>query len=460
MKKRLSLYFILLLVGLGPAPAKAQFLWQRAVGTAARSETAEYMIPVAGGFVTAGQSPNNALYLSKVNYTGDTLWTRRLTFARTSIFYPRGLIVDAAGNLAVSAITVPPSSAALPLPPLQGLLIKLTPTGDTLWTRTVRNPADAALTTLVLGNDGNYVVTGELGNLPVLYKYNPAGTVLWTQIVPYSSSRQGYLQNLVAVPNGYFLISSPDVGNIKSKYITVDEQGIYQFERVGSIYYPYRLQLDSQGNILAPGGDLLKLTVQGDSIWSHSYRQFGQFLGLSRVVELPNGRYLAAGTRYNGPTRDIGIAVVDRNGTLLRDTLLVRAGDENVAGVALTPAGNYVVALGTNPGPIGFADQILFAYRNWDRLLPTRTSQPEPLAALSAYPNPTTGDVTLGAADAHPLVGTWTLYDMLGRPVLTGSLAGLPSGRVSLARQPAGLYLLRVSDTNRHTTQTLRLEKH
>ena len=199
--------------------------------------------------------------------------------------------------------------------------------------------------------------------------------------------------------------------------------------------------------------------MQGDSIWSHSYQQFNTLLGLTRLVELPNGRYLAAGTRYNGPTRDVGFVVVDGNGTRLRDTLLVRGSDENVAGVALTPAGNYVLTLGTSRGPVGFADQLVFAYRNWDRLLPTRPGQPEAGARLSAYPNPTADALTLEAPDAHPLSGHYTLYDLLGRPVQTGVLPGLARARLSLAGLPAGRYLLQVSDPHRGTSQTLRLEK-
>ena len=470
--KRLSspllLAFTFLCLLLGVAPAKAQFLWQRAVGTATADETAEFMVPVAGGFVTlgkyhpGGQPFGEGLYLSKVSYTGDTLWTKRWPLRRADILYPRGLFEDRTGNLVASAITADPATNPNVPPISQGRLVKFTATGDTLWTRTVSTPsANAALDVPVLGNDGNYVVIGDFGaSLPALFKYSPAGALLWTQLVPYNTARPGYLQNLVAVPNGYFLVSSPNLGNLKSKYITVDEQGAYQFERTGRFYYPRQLRLDSQGNILAAGGDLLKLTVQGDSIWLRSYVQYGQLLGISRTTELPNGRYLAAGERRNGPTRDIGIAVVDRNGTLLRDTLLVRYNsDENVAGVALTPAGNYVVALGASAGPIGRADQIVFAYRNWDRVLPTRAPQPAGLAQLAAYPNPTTGEVTLTAADAHPLAGRWTLYDLLGRAVQAGTLPGLARCHLSLTAQPAGLYLLRVTDEHNHTTQTLRLEK-
>ncbi|WP_210513762.1 T9SS type A sorting domain-containing protein [Hymenobacter terricola] len=449
-----------------PAPVAAQFLWQRAVGTATRDETAEFMVPVAGGFVTlgkfhpSGQQFGEGLYLSKVNYAGDTVWTKRWVLNQADILYPRGLIEDRSGNLVATVITSNPLANPTRQPVSRGRLVKFTPTGDTLWTRTVQAASNAALDVLVLGNDGNYVAIGNLAaTLPALFKYSPTGALLWTQLVPYNNSILGYLQNLVAVPGGYLLFASSNT-NIRGKYISVDEVGFYRFERLASFYGPVRLQLDTQGNVLAIGGGLTKLTVQGDSLWTHSYQQYGVLLSLSRLVELPNGRYLAAGTRANGPTHDVGLVVVDRNGTRLRDTLFVRGGDENVAGVALTPTGNYVVALGSAPGPIGGTDQILFAYRNWDRLLPTRTAQSAGLAQLAAYPNPTADELTLMAADAHLLAGHWVLYDLLGRAVQTGTLPGLASCRLSLAGQPAGLYLLQVTDPRRNTIQTLRVEKN
>jgi outer membrane protein assembly factor BamB len=457
-------------MGLAPAAA-AQLLWQHTVGHAAEDETGEFMIAVPGGFVTLGKAsgttaqPDQALYLSKVDYSGDTLWTKRWPFRQVEIIYPRGLMADAAGNLVVSAITfTPPVPPTAPPPPSQGLLVKLTATGDTLWSRTVPStgPSASALDVLVLGNDGSYVATGQLATLPALFKYSPAGVLLWTQVVPYSSTIQGYLQNMVAVPNGYLLVSAPQVfPRLRSKYITVNEQGAYQFERLGSLYYADRYQRDTQGNILAVGGGLTKLTLQGDSLWSYSYPQGTRTLNITRLVETPTGNYLAVGTRFNGLDDDIGLVLLNRNGTRLRDTLLVRfQANENVAGVALTPAGNYVVGGGTNRGQSARPDQLVFALRNWDRLLPTATRAPYSLAHLSAFPNPTADELTLQAPDAHPLAGPWALYDLRGRAVQAGTFPGLARCRISLAQQPPGIYLLRFTDEHYSVSQMLRLQKN
>ena len=469
--KSLYLFCLSLFLLLLARPAQAQFLWQRLIGKATANETGEYMIPVTGGFVTLGTassataSANAALYLSKVNYRGDTVWTRRWAFRQVDIIYPSGLIEDAAGNVVVCANTLAPlATPTSPIPPNQGLLVKLTAMGDTLWTRTLASsgPNSSGFLNLALGNDGSYVAVGEYAALPVLVKYSPAGALLLNLLIPYSSTRQGYLQNLVAVPNGYLLLCSPNFGTLPCKYITVNEQGLYQGERPGGRVVSHQLRRDSQGNIMAAGVyGVTKLTPIGDTIWSHVYRRNNRVVAVRRLVETPAGNYLVAGTRYNGLDNDIDLILLDHNGLQLRDTLLVRfQSEENVAGVALTPAGDYVVAGGTDSGQNLRPDQLVFALRNWDRLFPTATRPAAPPAQHTAYPNPTADAVTLAAADGHPLTGTWTLYDLLGRAVQTGELPGLARAPLSLAGRSVGLYLLRVTDTQRHTPQTLRLEKH
>lgn len=466
MKKMYRMGVLLaLLQWLGAGPVAAQFLWQRLVHTPALRETGKFLTPVAGGFVMVGETVNasvDLLYLSKVNYAGDTVWTRRIRFPAGNGVYARGVIEDRTGNLVVSA-TVFNSSGTTTRS--WGGLAKLTPTGDTLWTRRT----DDGLNTLVLGNDGNYVLAGgirtsNITSIPTLYKYSPAGALLWSQRVPFSSTVQGFLFNAVAVRNGYLLHLLPDLYG-PSKFIAVDEQGQYRQAQMGSPRASGQLRLDSDGNVLVAGGNLTKLSPVGDTLWSHAYRVGNSpYQGLSHVVELPNGTYLASGSWYNGFDRDLTLFLISHSGVLLRDTLIYRGGsNETAVGVSLTPNLNYVAGLSVdtyvygNPTPT-YA-QLWVCLRSWARLLPTRPGQPTPQNRVFAYPNPTANDLTLATADEHALVGRWVLLDLLGRDVQSGTLAGLGPARLSLAGQPAGCYLLRVHDERRHTEQTLRIEK-
>ena len=117
--------FLVLFLLLPAAPARAQFLWQRAVGTAAQDETAEFMVPVVGGFVTLGTfwlpgQNSFGLFLSKVSPAGDTLWNRHWPLRRAGLVYPRGLFADRAGNLVATATAfAPPATPSAPPSPAE-----------------------------------------------------------------------------------------------------------------------------------------------------------------------------------------------------------------------------------------------------------------------------------------------------------------------------------------------------
>ena len=104
---------------------------------------------------------------------------------------------------------------------------------------------------------------------------------------------------------------------------------------------------------------------------------------------------------------------------------------------------------------MGFPDIILAKYRGWSQTL----QAPAELAAVPAqpdvFPNPTTGRVTLRAA--QPLTGQLMVRDMLGRVLLRQSVLGTPSISCSLADWPPGLYLLTFAEPNR--TRTWRVMK-
>jgi hypothetical protein len=72
----------------------------------------------------------------------------------------------------------------------------------------------------------------------------------------------------------------------------------------------------------------------------------------------------------------------------------------------------------------------------------------EDVGALSFFPNPTVGDVTISVTVAEPGIRTLCVYDMGGRMVYS-SLLYCEEGQSQFFRQlslPAGTYVIRVGD--------------
>ncbi|MBC7449064.1 MAG: choice-of-anchor D domain-containing protein [Hymenobacteraceae bacterium] len=76
-------------------------------------------------------------------------------------------------------------------------------------------------------------------------------------------------------------------------------------------------------------------------------------------------------------------------------------------------------------------------------------------AALSVYPNPSAGNVTVEWTGAEPLAGTVTLTDLLGRTVRT---APAGAARLTFEHLPKGVYSLRVQSTTGPLTRRIVVE--
>ncbi|MDO7873244.1 T9SS type A sorting domain-containing protein [Hymenobacter sp. ASUV-10] len=430
-------------------------LWERAVFTPGFKETGKFMTAVRGGFVLVGESASpspTSLYCSKINYQGDTLWTRRLRFPQALVLYARGVVEDRRGNLAVTATAFSSGNPNRSW----GILAQLNSTGDTLWSRKIGD----CLNSLMLGNDGGYVCGSRADTIPAICKYDSTGRQVWQRLVPYSSSRPGSIFNLVAVRGGYLLQLTSDYGGTPNKFVGISEAGAYQQERLGSLKLASQLCSASDGNVLAAGWAVTKLSPVGDTIWSRTHRIGSNSMqGMSHVVELPSGRLLAAGAWFNGTTHNLTFFLLDRNGLLLRDTLLAYyIGRQRTAGIGVTSAGDYVWAGSANDAiPYNNTPQYIqlwFALRNWDRLLATQPAQSNARAGIRLYPNPADDYATLATTDGSPLTGHWTLCDLLGRTVAAGSLPAQSTCRLPVQNLAPGVYLVRVNGS-----QPLRLEK-
>jgi hypothetical protein len=435
------------LLVLAAMPAAGQILWDRTMGTSAYQETSVAWVTVPGGYVSVGLGGSDGtgrqpdqIYLSKVDDAGTVLWQRGLAVPGSKTLYPQAAVADALGHLYVTAIGF--NGATLNYS--SGLLIKYSPAGDTLWTRVIKPlGGHADFSSIVLAVDGSVVVTGRREPDQFVANYSPTGQELWHRSYDYSPDDHGYLQQLAKLSSGFLVIEAPLSGGKLPRYLLLDENGLLVAEKPAPPFYPYALQPDRTGNLLAAAGRLTKISPEGDSLWTRSYRLYGSaFEVMFAAQAVPGGNYLLCGTRYNGIDRDLGLVVVDQNGTTLRDTLFVLPGtDEYPSGATFDSQGNYIVAGYTTEGPVGRADQFAFKLRNWNRTLPTRAASAS-LTAYSLYPNPAPlNNVRVATSSGTAFLGEYQICDTTGKLVRLGRTT--PSG-IPLDDLPPGLYLIQL----------------
>ncbi|HET9502806.1 MAG TPA: T9SS type A sorting domain-containing protein [Hymenobacter sp.] len=433
----------------------AQILWQTTMGTAAR-ETSAGFVAVPGGYVNVGQggynggsTRGNQFFVSKVSAAGAVLWQKSASLASRNVrvLEPLGVAATATGEVYATGqcseqvVQHPASLYSF------GVLVKFSPSGDTLWSRVLHGVNRSAYWKIVTTADGGAVVIGSNDADQFVAKFSATGQELWHRSYTYSSTYPGYLENIAQLTTGGFIVTnSPNYGGLAWKYLLLDSQGMLVGTKPARAYGHYFLQTDLTGNVLASTGRLFKLSAAGDTLWSRQYTQYGRGVEVRLAVPVPGTtHYLLAGTRPNSSDQDLSVLLVDQQGTRLRDTLLVRyGGNEYPTGVGVDALGNYLIGGYTDNGPLGRDDQFAVSLRSWSPLLPTRAAGGAGGAAYGLYPNPATGAARLrvasGAGAAY--AGAYEVRDLAGRLVQAGG--SWPAAGLAVGELAAGLYLLRL----------------
>ncbi|PHI21381.1 hypothetical protein CEQ90_03005 [Lewinellaceae bacterium SD302] len=140
----------------------------------------------------------------------------------------------------------------------------------------------------------------------------------------------------------------------------------------GFLEQPSDILPTADGNFLIAGyriidaGDeersyLLKITPQGDVIWSQTYGTAENSERTKHILEVPEGGYLITGTLTDGSTsrQDVLLIRVDENGDELWRSSFGSSRDEEGIGAVLRPGGYLIGANGQNstlPQPISDND--------------------------------------------------------------------------------------------------------
>ena len=165
--------------------ANGNDLWTRNYGTA-QDDWCSSMIPVSGGgWLLAGYTfppssffPN--IFLARVNDSGDTLWTRIIGEPNVSQT-ANSIVQQPGGGFLIVGIKDVTQQGQLDI-----FLLSVNENGDTLWTRTYVRAGIEDGTNLTALSDGNYLITGSIQNEVTgtdfyFMKITPSGDTLWTR---------------------------------------------------------------------------------------------------------------------------------------------------------------------------------------------------------------------------------------------------------------------------------------
>lgn len=219
------------------------------------------------------------------------------------------------------------------------LLIKTTPGGDTIWTRTYGGFEDDYGANIIATSDGNLLISGQtqsfvFGTSGDLYliKVNTIGDTLWTRSYP----DEGYENphHLLETQNGEYLVtgSNEDDHNPTELYllkVSADGEQVWK-KSIGpaTVRCGYSTIELSNGELMTCGDDssvlysqvlLVKTDNLGNVIWQ---KDFGDKYFSERgnsIKQNADGTFVITGTSFDPAANQVSIILlkVDQNGNQL-----------------------------------------------------------------------------------------------------------------------------------------------
>jgi hypothetical protein len=264
-----------------------QAIWEQTYGLADRQEIPQRAIATTdGGFAMIGQAihwegsnDNGDAYLVRTDALGNVLWEQ--TYGGTLYDAGTDLIQTSDGGFLILGWTRSFGAGQRDF-----YLIKTDSLGNQQWQRTYGTAGSEGGRSILLLNDGNYLLTGSgsegsSSTIGRKYKVNPEGGIIWSKTYAYQDNNDNNLHRTVQLPNG----------DLVSAGLT---------DRNGNNNSGWLLKTDSQGNV----------------IWQREYDK-NQFTDLFYSVLLAeDGGFLLSGQAWNEVTmsQDAWLLKVDSVG--------------------------------------------------------------------------------------------------------------------------------------------------
>jgi hypothetical protein len=349
---------------------------------------------------------------------------------------------------------------------------KLDSLGNALWHKYYLNAYSwRGRTTLLQLSDNNYLVTLESSNSDLgcaLLKLDTAGNVIWCK----SYFRPGgSLQAVLENSDGSIMMLGYPVyqpGFHQTLYfMKVDSQGTFMWAKSYGDYfgsylnsnYSLRHSIDGGFIISAPitpynrtGNDLMliKLDSLGSVEWTRSHGEDGTNEIAIDAIQSSDGGYFILGATDAGipaagyyfiKTDSLGIAGCQEN----TDTIIINNIFTTDSSIALL---DTLVPVQTFSSTIH--DSILSLPLLSNGCILNFVNKNDLYYSKSyPYPNPTSGKFNLNPPRNFASGDYLTVFDSMGRIVLQKEVMGKEDTDVDLSRQSKGVYLIRISVSNK-----------
>jgi hypothetical protein len=435
--------------------ARAQTLWDKRINLG-RNETANALIQSSdGGYLLVGSinEPNSALQdilVVKTNASGDTLWTR---------IFP-GVYSESATCLAASSdggyFVGGNVQVTVPNIPVQTdwMLMKLTASGDTAWTRTLRYPANDQLFRLMPDGSGGVIAAGyrDIAGYAIgaYSRYSETGVL----------TQNSNFTGITAIIQDGFLDDAGRLFLAGSSFSQTHDFTIFEFPIGGTNPIFHRLPMApmaeyaSRINPLADGGYivsgaggfnqnmkplLVRVDQNFDTVWTRRWSDLAapthsQTYGARSVVNTQGQIYMSFTDNAPGGDLQGRFMTVSPTGELTRSFLFGFSGADLIFDLILNENQQPVVC-GTTIEPSGTNSDIWLSLP--DPNFVTGVSNPTPVRTdLLLHPNPASAYLSWpGMEEAGPVA----IWDNMGKAV--DVVQPLQHG-LDIRHLPSGLYQL------------------
>jgi hypothetical protein len=398
-----------------------------------------------GGFIIVGSTASlgtgdNDIWLLKTNTLGDTFWTKTYGDSGHDEGYSvqqtndGGYILTGGKNIREY---------------IDGDLwiIKTSPLGDTLWTKTYGTSDFDVGYSIKQTTDGGYIISGSMSGKVCLIKTNESGDTLWTKIFGGSGSDIGVGKSVQQTINGGYIVTGWFEGYFGNGcLIKTDASGNTLWIKTFNSFTGHSVHQTSDGGYIMLGiqaagwwcnSFLIKTNSFGDILWTKTFDTGQHDHGYS-VQQTSDSGYILAGEGE--------FLLIKTNAS--GDTLwkMIKADTNNYGygkSVRQTSDGGYILT-----GAINDNVWLIKTATDPMRIKKAETTVLTEYQLHQNYPNPfnPTTIITWQLPVTSPV--KLTVFNITGQKVVTLLSASLHSGfheyEWDASHLPSGIYLYRL----------------